>query len=209
LGRIDGGPDPTFNSKLGIAIANAKRGQLGKPGIEAAIAKGQGKSISGAPLESVTVECMLPHGVAAIIEYLTESKLKVLQDVRLILSKNGGSATPTAFLFEKKGRVWLQEKEGLGEDEVLEEAIEAGATDVTTEDGKIVIDTAPSDATAVAEILKEKLKVQIEKTEIVFDPNEDTLVSLDEQQDADVQRIIDMIEEEPSLQELYLNATTA
>ena len=152
---------------------------------------------------------MLPHGVAAIIEYLTETKMKVLQDVRVIVNKFGGTVTPTSFLFEKKGKIWFQEKEGLGEDEVLDEAIEAGATDVSTEEGKIVVETAPSDASVVAERLKEKLKLQVERMEIVFDPNEESVVELSEDQSADLERIMDRLEDEPSLQNVYLNASSA
>ena len=151
---------------------------------------------------------MLPHGVAAIIEYLTDTKMKVLQDVRVIISKAGGSVTPTAFLFEKKGKIWIQEKEGFGEDQILEEAIEAGATDVTSEDGKVVVETAPSDVSAVAEKLVKKLEVHIERFEIVFDPNEDSMVDLSEDQGAEVDRIVDRIEEEPSVQNVFLNASS-
>jgi transcriptional/translational regulatory protein YebC/TACO1 len=160
-------------------------------------------------LENVTVECLLPHGVAAIIECQTESKTRVLKDIRLILSKNGGTVTPTAFLFEKKGRIWFQEQGELGEDEVLEEAIEAGATEVTTEEGKLVVETAPSDVSTVSERLQERFKLQVERSEIVFDPNEDTLVALSDAQSAELQGVLDLIEEEPSLQSLYINATTA
>jgi transcriptional/translational regulatory protein YebC/TACO1 len=152
---------------------------------------------------------MLPHGVAAIIEFLTGTKMKVLQDVRVIVNKYGGTVTPTSFLFEKKGKIWFQEKEGLGEDEVLDEAIEAGATDVSTEEGKIVVETAPSDASVVAERLKEKLKLQVERMEIVFDPNEESVVELSEDQSADLERIMDRLEDEPSLQNVYLNASSA
>ena len=203
---VDGGPDPNLNTKLALAIANAKRGQLSKTAIEAAIAKGQGKSLSGAPLETVTVECMLPHGVAAIVEYQTESKIRVLQDVRVILNKNGGTVTPTAFLFEKKGRILFQQQDQLGEDEVLDEAIDAGATDVTTEEGRLVVETAPSDVSVVSERLQERLKLQVERAEIIFDPNEESLVELSEDQSAELERVVDLIQEEPSLQNVYVNA---
>jgi transcriptional/translational regulatory protein YebC/TACO1 len=159
-------------------------------------------------LETVTVECMLPHGVAAIIEYQTESKNRVLQDVRVILSKNGGTVTPTAFLFEKKGRIWFREQDQLGEDEVLEEAIEAGATEVTTEEGRLVVDTSPSDVSTVADQLQERFKLQVERAEIIFDPNEDSIVELSETQSQEVQRILDRVEEEPSFQSVYINASS-
>lgn len=152
---------------------------------------------------------MLPHGVAAIIEYQTDQKQRVLQEARTILGKNGGTVTPTAYMFEKKGRICFQQQDNLGEDEVLEEAIEAGATDVATEEGRIVVETAPEDVSRVAEALKKVLKLDIKTAEILFDPNEQSLVQLSEQQDADLQRIVDMIEDEPSFQSMYLNASSA
>ena len=206
---VDGGADLSLNSRLAIAVANAKRGQLAKDTIEAAIAKGQGKSLSGAQLENVTVECMLPHGVAAILEYQTDQKSRVLQEIRVILGKNGGVVTPTAYMFEKKGRVCFQQQDRLGEEEVLEEAIEAGALDVGMEDGRIVVETLPEDVSRVAEKLKEVLKLDVESAEIVFDPNEANVVELSEDQDADVQKIVGLIEDEPSFQSMYLNASNA
>ena len=152
---------------------------------------------------------MLSHGVAAIIEYQTDQKNRVLQDARVIIGKSGGTVTPTAYLFEKKGRICFQEQDKLGEDEVLEEAIEAGATDVATEDGKIVVDTAPEDLSKVAESMKERLKLEIETADIIFDPNEQSLVALSEEQDADLQRTVDLIEDEPCFQSIYLNASNA
>ncbi len=152
---------------------------------------------------------MLPHGVAAIVEYQTDQKQRVLQEARVILGKNGGTVTPTAYMFEKKGRICFHQQDKLGEDEVLEEAIEAGATEVSTEEGKIVVETAPEDVSRVAEMLKRTLKLEIESAEIIFDPNEDSLVGLSEQQDANLQRIVDLIEDEPCFQTMYLNASNA
>lgn len=152
---------------------------------------------------------MLPHGVAAIIEYQTDQKQRVLQEARTLLGKNGGTVTPTAYMFEKKGRICFQQQDKLGEDEVLEEAIEAGATNVATEEGKLVVETAPEDVSRVAEALKKVLKLDIEAAEIIFDPNEQSLVELSEQQDADLQHVVGLIEDEPSFQSMYLNATNA
>lgn len=202
----DGGPDPALNTRLATAIANAKRGQLSKPSIESAILKGQGKSVSGAPLENVTIEAMLPFGVAAMIECQTEQKLRVLQDIRLIVNKSGGTVTPTAFLFDRKGKIWFEHKQGVGVDEALDEAVEAGAEDITMEDDQLVVETPPADVTAVAQKLKERLQLQIHRTEILFVPKSDLLVRLDDSQGAELQRTLDAIEDEPSLQNLYINA---
>ena len=124
LYAIVGGPDPILNSRLGVAIANAKKGALPKTSIESAIAKGQGKSVSGAPLESLTIEAMLPFFVAAIIECQTDQKARVLQDIRFLIKDHGGIITPTGYLFEKKGRIIFERKKGIGPDDILEKVIE-------------------------------------------------------------------------------------
>ncbi|RMZ86176.1 hypothetical protein DV737_g233, partial [Chaetothyriales sp. CBS 132003] len=210
--REHGGADPSLNSKLAIAIANAKRGQLSKSSIESAIAKGQGKSLSGAPLENVTVEAMLPHGVAAMIEYQTESKAKVLQDIRALISRKGGSITPTAYMFERKGKIWFRQEvegggPGLDVDHVLEEAIEAGATDVMGEDGQVVVETEPADVMAVSERLQERLNAQVERVEIIMEAKQDAMVDLDTAQLAELEGLIETIEDEPSLQNVYMDAS--
>jgi YebC/PmpR family DNA-binding regulatory protein len=202
-----GGPDPTFNPRLAHAITVAKKGQLSKPAIEAAIARGQGKSPSGASLEAVTIEAMLPHGVAAMIECLTDNKARSLADVRTILTKAGCSTTPTAFMFEKKGRVIFEEQTKIGVEDALEEAVEAGALDITLEDdNKLMVETEPAEVMAVAQTLQKKLELQVEKAEVVYVPNEDSAVKLSEEQENDVQRILDAVEDEPSVQNLYINA---
>lgn len=196
-----------MNSPLAIAITNAKRGQLSKDAIQAAILKGQGKSLSGLPLESVVIEAILPHGVAAIIECESDNKARTLQDIRLIVNKAGGTITPTAFLFERKGRIQFEEQTKVGVDDALEEAIEAGAMDLVSEDDRLVVETSPTEVSAVAERLSKSLNLSVEKSEIVYVPNEDSLVALTDEQDSELQRILESLENDNSFQNLYINAT--
>ncbi|KIW76145.1 hypothetical protein Z517_10890 [Fonsecaea pedrosoi CBS 271.37] len=204
-----GGPDPTMNSRLAHAIAVAKKGQLSKTAIEHAIAKGQGISPSGQALDNVTIEAMLPHGVAAMIECQTDNKARTLTSIRNIITKAGGTVTPTAFMFEKKGRISFEEQEKIGVEDALEDAIEAGALDIAAEENRLVVETEPADVMAVAQKLQSKLGIQVEKAEVVYMPNEDSMVSLSTQQEEEVQAILDSLEEDPSLQNLYINAEPA
>ncbi|OAP61330.1 hypothetical protein AYL99_03531 [Fonsecaea erecta] len=204
-----GGPDPSMNSRLAHAIAVAKKGQLSKTAIENAIAKGQGKSPSGQALENVTIEAMLPHGVAAMIECQTDNKARTLTDIRYIITKAGGTVTPTAFMFEKKGRVSFEEQEKIGVEDALEDAIEAGALDIASEENKLVVETEPGDVIAVAQRLQNKLGIQVEKAEVVYMPNEDSMITLSAEQEQEVQTILDSLEEDPSLQNLYINVEPA
>jgi transcriptional/translational regulatory protein YebC/TACO1 len=152
---------------------------------------------------------MLPYGVAALIEFQTEQKLRVLKDVRSIVGRAGGTVTPTSFLFDKKGKIWYSKQEELGVDDILDEAIEAGALEVDLEDGQIVVETEPSEITAVAQRLEESFSLKLERSEIFYDPKEETLVSLSKDEDIEIGAIVDSIEAEPTLQNLYLNVMSS
>ncbi len=153
---------------------------------------------------------MLPCGVAALIECQTDNKARTLQDIRLIVSKAGGTMTPTSFLFEKKGRIVFEEQETIGVDEALEEAIEAGASDISMDgaDNKLVVETPPDAVMDVAQRLQDKFGLRVEKAEVVYDPNEDSLVKLTAEQGEEVGKVLDALEEDPALQNLYVNATS-
>lgn len=170
------GPDPTFNPKLVDAIAKAKRAGFPKSGIETAILRGQGKSSSGMALESLTVEMVLPP-VALIVEALTENKARTLQDVRTVLKAAGGQATPTTYLFDKKGRITFARKESSGLDDVLESSLEAGALDIfEDENGRLVVDTEPNDLKRVETYLIETHALEVDSSDTIWLPNPDTKV---------------------------------
>lgn len=204
----EGGPDPKLNPHLGYAIANAKRGQLSKESIDKAVAKGQGISTTGAPLDTVLIEAMLPHGVAAIIECLTENKNRILQEVRMVVSRAGGTMAPAVFLFDKKGKIWFDPKDGVGVDEAMDDAIEAGAEEIGMEEDCIVVETAPDMVSAVSTAMKAKLGLEARRTEILYDPKEELIVRLNDEQASKIQSVVDTLEELDDLQELYLNAAT-
>jgi transcriptional/translational regulatory protein YebC/TACO1 len=196
-----------LNPRLATAIANAKRGALSKTSIESAIAKGQGKSVSGAALETVIIEAMLPSSVAAIIECQTDQKARVLQDIRYIINKHGGTVTPTNYLFEKKGRIVFQKKEGISADDILDEAVEAGALDVDTDDDdQIIVDTHPSEVSDVAQKIVKALGFSIERSSIVHVPKPETTVSVEDKDAEEVENVINLLEEDPSVQDVYINA---
>ena len=158
----------------------AKKAGFPKASIESAIARGQGVSASGTVLESLTIEAMMPPAIAAVIECQTDSKARTLQDLRDILKSFGASVTPTAYMFERKGKISLVKLEAISDEEILEQAIEAGALDVETdEDGKtVVVYTDPSQITKVAEALTAALKLEIESSDIVWDAKDDTKVNI-------------------------------
>lgn len=204
---VVGGSDPALNPRLVAAIANAKKGALSKASIESAVARGQGKSTSGAALESLTIEAMLPFSVGAVIECQSDQKLRTLQDIRSMIARRGGSITPTSFLFERKGKVVFEKKDGISSDQVLDQAIEAGATDVDMDDaGRLVVETEPSQLSSVVKQLSDSLGLNVETSEIVHDPKEDTMVSLKDEHMTEVVDLVALIEEDPSVQDVYINA---
>jgi len=145
--------------------------------MESAIARGAGKSLSGASLESVTIEAMLPSSVAAIIECQTDNKLRTMADVRLIIKDCGGTVSPTNHLFERRGRIRLKKAESLGEEDILDEVIEAGASDVETEDDShLVVYTEPQQTSSAAEALAKLAGLRLESSDIIWYPKAETLV---------------------------------
>lgn len=203
------GSDPKFNPRLTLALSNAKRASIPRTIIEAAIARGQGLSVTGQALESLTIEAMLPGSVAAVVECQTDQKARVLQDIRHLIKDGGGTVSPTTFLFEKKGRVAMESKEGINADDYLDQAIEAGASDlITDEKGRLVVFTDPSETKRVGELFAELSDLTIEELEIFWDPNKDTLVKVqDEEQVKDLEDLLSALREETSVQDIYLNAT--
>lgn len=149
--------------------------------MEAAIARGQGKSASGATLENLTLEVKFPPSIGVIIDIETDNKLRTLPDLRVIAKFHLATLTPMSYLFTKKGRVQFEKDErGLTVDDILDEAIEAGAEDVEAdEDGNIVLWTEPSKTNAAAQALAKRFELQIQSTDIIWDANEETRSTLE------------------------------
>lgn len=169
------GPEVNNNPKLADLVTKAKKEGFAKASIEAAIARGQGRSLSGASLERLTVEGILPNNVGVIVECETDSKLRALAAIKLAIKEGGGVATPSSYLFEKKGRIVFDQKDGIGLDAAMEPALEAGATDVDElEDGCVVVFAAPEETKTVGEAVSAALGVQIKTSDIFWDPIEDT-----------------------------------
>jgi transcriptional/translational regulatory protein YebC/TACO1 len=201
------GPDPSSNTRLATAIAAAKKNHFPKASIEHAIARGQGLSTTGAPLESVTVEAMFPPGVGVVLDCLTESKGQTIQETRALIKEFGGAASPSAYLFEKKGRVVFKEKEGFGVDEVLDAAIEAGAEDIREEDGNVVALCGTTETKNVAEGMEKETGLEVESLGIVWDAVEDTRIEVqDEALVTQLDSFVDKIMEAPGVQSVSMNA---
>lgn len=203
------GPNPDHNPRLALAIVIAKKAAVPKASIEAAIARGQGLSASGAALESLVLEAVLPPSIAAIIECQTDNKLRALAELRLLIKEAGGQVSTVGYMFEKKGRIIFQHKEGMGVDELLEPALDAGALDVLEDSGgRVVLFTESAQTKTIAESLSKQLEMDIEESEIIYDPNEDTKVPLDDEGAAkELSSFLDKIQDVQGVQGIYMNWT--
>lgn len=156
----------------------------------------------------MSVEGILAHNVAVIIDCETDNKLRTLADVREVMKKYSGTATPTNYLFAKKGRIVFEKKEGTGVDEVFDQALEAGALDVIEDaEGRVVVFTEPSDTKSTGEALSGGLGLNIASSDIIWDPNEDTMVPLSDSVAAkELSEFVDALQDkDSSVQGIYMN----
>jgi transcriptional/translational regulatory protein YebC/TACO1 len=174
------------------------------------MARGQGKSASGASLENVTLEVIMPPTVAMVIDAETDNKNRTLMELRMIVKYYHGTVTPTSYLFQRRGRLLLEKDErNLGVDEVLDDAIEAGAEDVEVdEDGNIVVWTEPTKTFAAAQALQKSLNLKVQSSDIIWDANEGTKVQVDSEEVAKrLAEFVAEVQENSSVQGVFANVT--
>ena len=142
-----GGPDPDANPALRLAIDKAKAANMPKDNIQRAINRGAGIGDEAVQMEEVIYEGYAPHGVALVINVVTDNKNRALAEVKYVLNRNGGNLAnngAVTWQFEQKGYVAVQ-AEGADFDDVFLLAADAGADDVQQEDDIFAIYT-PRDA---------------------------------------------------------------
>jgi YebC/PmpR family DNA-binding regulatory protein len=201
----EGGGDPEMNPALALAVHKAKDANMPNDNIQRAIDKGMGAHGEAETFERITYEGYAPGGVAVMVEVLTDNRNRAASDVRYIFSKNGGklgTSGSVAYLFERKG-VILVPKADVDEDELIELAIEAGAEDVETTESDYRVVTAPEDFVAVRDSLREAGGVAFENAEITMQPQNS--VELDPATAKQTLRLIDALEENDDVQEVYAN----
>ena len=201
----EGGPDPSGNAKLRDVIAKCKANNMPNDTINNAIKKASGEG-NTAKYEDITYEGYGTNGVAVIVKASTDNRNRTAADVRHVFDKSGGNLGTTgcvSYMFETKGVIVI-EKEGcpLSEDDLMMEALEAGAEDFNSEEEIYEIKTEPSDFTKVTETLSEKGLTFLEAG-VQMIPN--TYVSLDETQAEKMQRLIDRLEDLDDVLEVYHN----
>jgi YebC/PmpR family DNA-binding regulatory protein len=199
----EGGPDPEANAALANAIQKARDASMPKDNIERAIQRGAGGG-DGDAYESILYEGYAAGGVAVICTILTDNRNRTASDLRFIFTKNGGSlGTPgsVAWQFDRKGVITV-EGEGADEETLMEAALEGGAEDVADEGGTWQITTDPADFMTVREAL-EAAGISYANAELTMVPK--TTVAPTEGEARQVLRLVDALEDNDDVQDVYAN----
>ena len=201
----EGGGDPDYNPSLKAAIDKAKAENMPNDNIERAVKKGTGEA--GADIfEEISYEGYGPSGTAVIVNCLTDNRNRTASDVRQAFDKYGGNlgqSGSVSFMFDRKGFLAIERTEEIDEDDLIMLAIEAGAEDFISGDDGFEIITEPEDFNNVKdELLKEGYNFAA--AEITYIPQ--TMVSLTDELDINnMEKMIDMLEDNDDVQEVYHN----
>ncbi|MGV0851569.1 YebC/PmpR family DNA-binding transcriptional regulator [Mycolicibacterium phlei] len=199
-----GGGDPAGNPTLYDAIQKAKKSSVPNDNIERARKRGSGEEAGGADYQNITYEGYGPNGVAVLIECLTDNRNRAAGEVRVAMTRNGGSmADPgsVSYLFSRKGVITL-EKNDLSEDDVLAAVLDAGAEDVNDLGDSFEILCEPSDLVAVRTALQDA-GIDYESAEAGFEPS--VSVPLDADGARKIMKLVDALEDLDDVQNVYTN----
>jgi len=197
-----GDPDPETNPRLRLAVQNAKAQSMPKDNIQRAINKSQ--SGEGDNYEEVRYEGYGPAGVAVVVEALTDNRNRSASNIRSYFTKCGGSLGETgsvSFMFDRVGEIVYKPEAGEA-DAVLEAAIEAGAEDVQSDESGHTIYTAFEDLNDVSGALENALG-EADSTRIIWKPQ--TLTPVDADKAQTLMKLIDMLEDDDDVQNVYSN----
>ena len=199
-----GGGDPTGNMRLKLALSKAKANNIPKDNINRAIQKGLGAT-EGSNYEELMYEGYGPGGTAVMLDILTDNRNRTAADVRHLFSKYGGNLGQdgcVSWMFKQKA-VFLVEKEVFGdEDELMEIVLDAGAADMKAEDEIFEITAEPNAFDAIEQALAEK-GIETASAEVTMVP--DTTVGLAGKDAEKMQTLIDALEDNDDVQNVYTN----
>ncbi len=199
----DGGPDPTANPRLRLALEKATIANMPKDNVQRAIQRGSGGA-DGDSYEEVRYEGYGVGGAAVIVDCMTDNKQRTVSEVRHALSKHGGNLGQdgcVTFLFKHCGQFIFAP--GTSEDTIMEIALEAGADDVETDDdGVIEVVCEPGDYEAVKAAFQEA-GLEPELQDVIMKPlNETELTGKDAET---MQKMLDVLENLDDVQTVYTN----
>lgn len=201
----NGGPDPDNNPKLRDAIAKAKAANMPNDTVQRSIKKASGE-LSAVDYERIVYEGYGPSGVAVIVDTLTDNKNRSAGNVRSAFTKGGGNMGTTGcvgFMFQEKGEIVI-EKGDLDEEELMMMALDAGAEDFNSDEEEVfIITTTPEDFSEVREALEAE---GLEFLEAAVKMIPDTYTEIDEEAAKKFQKMLNLLEDDDDVQEVYHNA---
>lgn len=199
----EGGGDPGMNMRLKTALEWAREASVPNDTINRAIKRGTGE-LEGVSYEELTYEGYGVEGVAIICECMTDNRNRTTPEIRALLERNGGSmgtAGSVAWNFERQGNITIENQ--VNEDQLMEDAIDAGANDVVINDDGALVTTDPSTMLDVREAL-EKKGYKIAKAEAIYVPK--TTITISNVEKArKMLKIMDLLEEHDDIQNVYAN----
>ena len=200
-----GGGDLAGNPTLFDAVQKAKKSSVPNDNIERAIKRGSGAEAGGADYQSITYEGYAPGGVAVLVECLTDNRNRAAAEVRIAMTRNGGSmADPgsVSYLFNRKGVVIVPKADGMTEDDVLMAVLDAGAEEVNDLDEAFEVVCEATDLVAVRTALQ-GAGIEYDSADVSFLPS--VSVPLDEDTARKVFRMIEMLEDSDDVQDVWAN----
>ncbi|EJE7233650.1 MULTISPECIES: YebC/PmpR family DNA-binding transcriptional regulator [Clostridium] len=200
-----GGPSADSNPRLRDVIAKAKANNMPNDTIERSIKKASGE-LNAVDYETITYEGYGPAGIAVLVDVLTDNKNRSAGNVRYAFTKQGGNMGSTgcvSFMFQSKGQIVIEKKDGLDEDELMMMALDAGAEDFESEDEVYVVTTSQEDFGTVREALEAE-GLEFLEAEIKMVP--DTYTAIDEETATKFQKMLDVLEDDDDVQNVYHNA---
>jgi len=209
LGKIitmaakEGGSDPDSNSKLRTAILNAKSENMPKDNIEAAIKRAAAKDT--ASMLEVNFEGKAPHGVLIFIECMTDNNTRTVANVKNILTKHGGELLTNGsleFMFDRKALIEFKQTDDMDIEELELELIDAGLEEIEAEDGEVLI---TGDYTSFGTITTALEEMNIEITKANLERMANTPLSITEEQQADIDKILERLEDDEDVQKVFTN----
>ena len=200
-----GGADLSGNPTLVDAVQKAKKTSVPNDNIDRAIKRGAGLTGESIDYTTIMYEGYAQHGVALMVECLTDNKNRAAAEVRTAMTRNGGTmADPgsVAYNFTRKGVVSVTKTDEVTEDDILLAVLDAGAEEVTDQGGGFEIISEPGDLVAVRTSLQEA-GIDYDAADIEFVPN--LKVEVDVETARKVMRLIDALEDSEDVQNVYAN----
>ena len=200
----EGGGDPDSNFRLRLAVDKARAENMPKDNIERAIKRGSGEDKDGAAFESIMYEGYAPHGVAVMVETVTDNRNRTVSDLRHAFSKAGGNMAELGAVGWQFDRIayFSFPASMMNFDKAFELGIEAGANDVVEDDGQIEV-TAPVDAFKVIADALHNANVQSEEAGLRMHPKQE--VELNAEDAVQVLKALESIEDLDDVQNVYSN----